>query len=225
MCARVIFRCGTSPVLDLVQFNYLLKGNNDMFKSQLPTLIFGIVLTSTTVFSQEDYTANKSDVTVQGLGSFVKQTTQNGITQKATNTGGVLATYRFWFDRHSGVEANYAWTPNTEKYNQFGIDDNSHEISAAYVFRMPMKRWSPFVLAGAGALVFDPKNFAAASTQTRAAFVYGGGADINLSSHLFVRGEYRGFVYNSPTYDLAGLRGFDRVTHRAEPSLGFGWRF
>jgi hypothetical protein len=26
------------------------------------------------------------------------------------------------------------------------------------VFRMPMKRWSPFVLAGEGALVFDPNS-------------------------------------------------------------------
>ena len=24
-------------------------------------------------------------------------------------------------------------------------DSNSHEIPAAYVFRVPMKRWSPFV--------------------------------------------------------------------------------
>jgi outer membrane immunogenic protein len=188
-------------------------------------LTFGAVLMSAAAFAQEDYTTYKSDVTVQALGSFVKQTTQDGIKQDATNSGGVLGTYRFWFDRHNGVEANYAWTKNTEKYNTFGVDNNSHKISAAYVFRMPMKRWSPFVLGGAGALIFDPKNFAAASTQTRAAFVYGGGAEINLTNHLFVRGEYRGFVYNSPTYDLASLKGLDRVTHRAEPTIGFGWRF
>jgi opacity protein-like surface antigen len=60
-----------------------------------------------------------------------------------------------------------------------------------------MKRWSAFVLAGAGALIFDPENFAGANTQTRAAFVYLAGADVNLTNHLFVRGEYRGFVYNS----------------------------
>ena len=196
-----------------------------MFKRKVMTLTCAALLMSAAVFAQEDYTAYKSDASVQALGSFVKQTTQNGIKQDATNSGGVLGTYRFWFNRHHGVEGNYAWTTNTEKYNKFGVDNNSHEISAAYVFRMPMKRWSPFVLAGAGALVFDPKNFAAASTQTRAAFVYGGGADINLTNHLFVRGEYRGFIYNSPTYDLASLKGLDRMTHRAEPTIGFGWRF
>jgi opacity protein-like surface antigen len=77
----------------------------------------------------------------------------------------------------------------------------------------------------AGVLIFDPTNVAGANTQTRAAFVYGGGVDFNLTGHLFVRAQYRGLIYNSPTYDPAALSGFDRVTHRAEPSVGFGWRF
>jgi opacity protein-like surface antigen len=67
--------------------------------------------------------------------------------------------------------------------------------------------------------------FSGANTQARAAFVYGAGADVNLSEHLFLRVEYRGFVYNSPTYDFPALNGLDRATHRAEPSIGFGWRF
>ena len=111
-----------------------------MLKNKFTALAFGAALIAGTAFAQEDYTSYKSDVTVQMLGSLVKSTTQGGIKQDATNSGGVLATYRFWFNRHSGVEANYAWTSNTEKYNKFGVDNNSHEISAACVFRMPMKR-------------------------------------------------------------------------------------
>ena len=196
-----------------------------MFKNQLFGFTIATVLTSLTAFAQEDYTRFKSEASVQALGSFVKQTTDNGVDQTATNSAGVLATYRYYFSRHHGVEANYSWKSNTETYPGFGVDTNSHEVSAAYVFRVPMRRWSPFVLAGAGALIFGPQNFTGANTQTRAAFVYGGGADFNLTNHLFVRGEYRGFVYSSPTFDLAGLNGLDRVTHRAEPSVGFGWRF
>jgi opacity protein-like surface antigen len=196
-----------------------------MFKNQLATFTIATALTSFTALAQEDYTRFKSEASVQALGSFVKQTTENGVDQGAADSAGVLATYRYYFSRHHGVEANYSWTSNTQTYTGFGMDTTSHEISAAYVFRMPMKRWSPFVLAGAGALIFNPQNFAGANTQTRAAFVYGAGADVNLTNHLFVRGEYRGFVYNSPTFDLAELNGLDRVTHRAEPSIGFGWRF
>jgi opacity protein-like surface antigen len=90
---------------------------------------------------------------------------------------------------------------------------------------MPLKHFTPFLLAGASGIVFDPKDFVGASTQARAAFVYGGGADFNVGSHVFVRAEYRGLVYNSPTYDLPGLNGADRISHRAEPSVGFGYRF
>jgi opacity protein-like surface antigen len=215
-----------------------------MFKNRLATFTIGTVLLSLTAYAQEDYTQFKSEASVQALGSFVKQTTQNGVQQDATNSAGVLGTYRYFFSRHHGVEANYAWTSNTQRYDRVGVDSNSHEISGAYVFRMPMKRWSLFALAGAGALVFDPNGFVGSpsgvvyhgpiqpagialvpSTQTRAAFIYGAGADINLTDHLFVRGEYRGFVYNSPTFDLGAWNGLDRVTHRAEPSIGFGWRF
>jgi opacity protein-like surface antigen len=128
------------------------------------------------------------------------------------------------------VEANYGYALNTQDYSTptgliDGINSYSHELSGAYVFRMPFRRFTPFALGGAGALIFDPRNFTGASTQTRAAFVYGAGADVNLSSHIFMRAEYRGFVYNSPTYDLPALAGLSRASHRAEPSIGFGYRF
>src|SRR3984893_13724597 len=144
-----------------------------MLTNQLAAFTVATALTSFTAFAQEDYTRFKSEASVQALGSFVKQTTQDGIDQSATNSAGVLATYRYYFSRHHGVEANYSWTSNKQTYTGFGADTNSHEVSAAYVFRMPVKRWSPFILAGAGALIFDPKNFAGANTQTRAAFMYG----------------------------------------------------
>ena len=80
-------------------------------------------------------------------------------------------------------------------------------------------------VAGVGGLVFAPTDAPGASTQARAAFVYGGGGDFNVTGRIFVRAEYRGLVYNSPTFDLAPAVGTDRATHRAEPSIGFGYRF
>ena len=171
----------------------------------------------------------RQEVAVQASGSFVATTTQNGIDNTATNSGGVLASYRYFFSTHHGVEANYGYARNTQSYTSaqgsLGVKTNSHEITGAYVFRMPFRKVTPFALAGVSALVFDPKDFAGASTQTRAGFVYGAGADFNLTKHVFIRAEYRGFVYKSPTYDLPALSGMDRVTHRAEPSVGFGYRF
>ena len=196
-----------------------------MFQRNLLTILAaGVALMAAPAFAQSDE-AGRQDVAVQASGSFVSSTTHNGVDNSATKSGGVLASYRFFFSKHHGVEANYGYALNTQNYGALGVKTNSHEVSGAYVFRMPFGKVTPFALAGAGALVFNPKDFRGASTQARAAFMYGAGADINLTNHLFMRAEYRGFVYNSPTYDLAALNRLDRVTHRAEPSIGFGYRF
>lgn len=124
---------------------------------------------------------------------------------------------------------NYGYSLNTQSYGlttgPLGVKSNQHEVTAAYVYRHSMRGFTPFVEAGAGALVFDPTDAPFASAQARAAFVYGGGADLNLTRRVFLRAEYRGFVYNSPTFDLTAAQGADRITHRAEPSIGFGYRF
>jgi opacity protein-like surface antigen len=196
-----------------------------MFVRKFAGAIIAAALISIPGYAQEENPVYKNDVAVQAFGSFVKSTTQNGIQQSATNSGGVLGSYRFFFNKNSGVEVNYGYSLNTQNYAEQGVTSYSHEASAAYIFRLPRRHWTPFVLAGVGGLVFDPKDFAAASTQARAAFVYGAGADVTLWQHIFLRAEYRGLVYNSPTFDLGGFNGFDRVTHRAEPSVGFGYRF
>ena len=196
-----------------------------MFGRKLAGAALAAALISVPAFAQQENETYRNDVAVQAFGSFVKSTTQNGVEQTATNSGGVLASYRFFFNKNNGVEVNYGYSLNTQSYSGFGVNSFSHEATAAYVFRVPLRHWSPFALAGAGGLVFDPKDFTGATAQGRAAFVYGAGADFRLSNRLFLRAEYRGLVYNSPTFDLAGLNGLDRVTHRAEPSIGFGYRF
>src|SRR5439155_17689742 len=106
-----------------------------------------------------------------------------------------------------------------------GVKANQHEVTAAYVYRHALKHFTPFAEAGVGGLIFDPTDLPGANTQARAAFVYGAGADFNISHRLFMRAQYRGLVYNSPTFDVAPINNLDRVTHRAEPSVGFGFRF
>jgi len=197
-------------------------------KKMVVTLIAGVASIALPAFAQSEEPA-RNEVSVQAFGSFLKSTTDNGVQNSATNSGGVLGSYRYFFGVHHGVEANYGYSLNTQSFvssgGALGVKNYSHEISGAYVFRLPLKRVTPFVSAGAEALVFDPKDFQGADSQTRPAFVYGGGADFNISHHIFMRAEYRGFVYSSPTYNLTSLDGTDRITHRAEPSIGFGYRF
>lgn len=193
------------------------------------TLLVGFISMAVPAFSQREMETSGHEVSAQAFGSFVTSTTQNGIENKATHSGGVLGSYRYWFSRNSGIEANYGYAFNTQSYGltpgAIGVKTYSHEVSGSYVYRYPLRKFTPFALAGAGALIFDPKDFTGAKTQSRAAFIYGAGVDYNLLRNVFLRAEYRGLVYKSPTYDLPALSGVDRVTHRAVPSIGIGYRF
>ncbi len=198
-----------------------------MFRTnRIAAIVLGGALAALPALSQE---SGRSEATVQAFGSFVKTTTQDGIQQGATNSGGVLGSYRFFFSNSNGVEVNYGYSRNTQTFGlqdgPLGVRADQHEATAAYVYRHALRGFTPFVEAGVGGLVFNPTDAPGASTQARAAFVYGGGADFNLTKRIFLRAEYRGLVYNSPTFDLAPALGTDRVTHRAEPSVGFGYKF
>jgi outer membrane immunogenic protein len=198
-------------------------------KHTITAFVLGAAMLAVPAFSQDENPQYKSEASVQVFGSFVKSTVNNGVQQTATESGGVLASYRFFLNKNNGVEVNYGHSLNTQGYGllsgPLGVNAHSHELTAAYIFRYPLKKVTPFALAGVGSLIFDPKDTLGASTQARAAFVYGAGADVNITPRIFLRAEYRGLVYNSPTFDLAPLNNLDRLSHRAEPSIGFGYRF
>src|ERR1700680_2224476 len=98
------------------------------------TWMVGIASAALPAFSQSE-NPEKNEVSVQAFGSFVKSTTDNGIENKATNSGGVLGSYRYFFNSHSGVEADYGYSLNTQSYGSsngvVGVKTHSHEVSAA----------------------------------------------------------------------------------------------
>jgi hypothetical protein len=74
--------------------------------TNLAALFMGTALISLPAFSQE---VGRSEASVQFMGTFTKQTDSNGIRQSSSDSGGVLASYRFFFTRHQGVELNYGY--------------------------------------------------------------------------------------------------------------------
>ncbi len=199
-----------------------------LLKHTVVTVVFASALAPLPLFSQEN-AAYKTEIGIQATLPLVKDTNASGIQESSSITFGLLADYRFFFNKHSGAELSYGYTRSTHTYGlsvgPLGINNNTDEVSAAYVFRFPVKRWKPFVLAGAGALIFDPRSVVGASTQARAGYLYGAGVDFTLKQRIFLRTEYRGVFYNSPTFNVGALNGLDRFTHLAEPSIGFGYRF
>jgi len=201
-------------------------------------LISGLLATVLLVAASakaQDSEFTRSEVAVQGTGFFTKDSQQNGTFQHSTNTGGFLLNYRFHINRWLGAEASYGYDRNTQQNftpnGNFGIQSNIHETTGALVVNLPFNvaRMKPYVLAGAGALVFDPTSnnggfVSVAQSQARAAFVYGGGVDYRLVRHLALRLEYRGFVYQRPDFGIAALNS-DATTHTAQPSAGLVFHF
>jgi len=77
--------------------------------------------------------------------------------------------------------------------------------------------------------VFDPTGNAGgfvfgAESQTKPAFVYGGGLDWKLTNSISFRAEYRGLVYNQPDFGLSSLNS-GAIAHTAQPSAGLVFRF
>jgi len=208
-----------------------------MLRSKLfvPGLIAVALMVPFSARAQEQGTVLHNEVSVQGTGFFTKDSQQNGTQQHSTDTGGFLVAYRYHINGLLAAEASYGYDRNTQQSftpgGNFAIQSNIHEATGALVVNLPISvaRMRPYVLAGAGALIFEPTNngggFATgAERQTRAAFVYGGGVDYRLVRHLDLRLEYRGFVYNRPDFGVTALN-TGVTTHTAQPSAGIVFKF
>jgi opacity protein-like surface antigen len=181
----------------------------------------------------------RNEVSVQGTSFLTKDSEENGIKQHTTDSGGLLLSYRYHFNRWLAADGSYGYTRNTQKSlateNELNVQSNIHDVTGALVVTSPRRvaGLSPYALAGVGALTFDPtgnpRGFApGAERQTKAAFVYGGGADINLTRRFAFRVQYRGLVYQRPDFGLnVGIvpLNSDAITHTAQPSAGFVIRF
>ncbi len=176
----------------------------------------------------------RNEVTIQGSGFFQKQTTANGITNEPTNSGGVMAGYRFNLKNWLAIEGDYDYFRNHQTFSGSSgttfMPMNVHAATGTAIVKLPsfrvpaVKIVSPFVLAGGGAMFFAPRGGSVSNEQTRGAFVYGGGFDVPMAKHIVLRAQYRGFVYKTPDFEMTSLK-VDKYTHSAVPSAGLVFTF
>src|SRR2546422_6833200 len=71
-------------------------------------------------------------------GVFSKSSANNGTTLNPTNSGAILATFRFRFNQMHSLEANFGHTMNSQVFllspNNFRVQAGITEFSGAYVF-------------------------------------------------------------------------------------------
>jgi opacity protein-like surface antigen len=175
------------------------------------------------------------EISLQGMAFFTKSASNvNGTSYSATQSGGVLGTYRYHFGPNVSAEFAYGFARNTQKYllssEAFRIQSQVHQVTLAMVVNVAHpKKFTPYFLVGGGIVLFVPSgnqlnNISGAQTQGKGAFVYGGGINYPLQRNFSLRLEYRGLLYGPPNFGFGGLS-TNSVTHSAEPSIGVSYRF
>jgi len=179
---------------------------------------------------------NRSEISVQGTGFFTQSASGNGTAYSATQTGGILATYRYHLNHWISAEGAYGYDLNSQKYlvssQAFRIQSGIHQLTGNLVFNLPSRassRLNPYVLLGGGALLFEPtgtqfNTLSNAQSQAKGVFAYGVGVNYALRKRLSLRVEYRGLVYGTPDFGFGALS-TDSITHTAVPSVGLTYRF
>src|SRR5260370_29685685 len=132
----------------------------------------------------EGQEVGRFDVSLGFGGVFSSKSTANsGTTLKPTNSGAILATFRFRFNRMHSLEANLGHTMNSQVFllspNTFRVQARITEFSGACLFSpFQTARVEPFLFGGAGGFRFNPGNTSidgfpagfAATPQTSPAF-------------------------------------------------------
>lgn len=96
----------------------------------------------------------RHEVTVQGSGFFTKETTDSGVTNNPTSSGGVLAGYRFNINEWLAVEGDYDYFSNSQRYlnaaSLAAVQTNVHAVTGTAVIKLPETLFlKPYVLAWA----------------------------------------------------------------------------
>ncbi len=118
-------------------------------------------------YGSESY-GGRADVFVSAFWLFTSDATGNSVQQRATQTGGFSAGYRFNLNSWSALEGRYGFANNSQKYGigsaVTSIPSYLSEITGSYIFKFhPFHRMQPFLEAGGGILHVRPGDYGVGS--------------------------------------------------------------
>jgi opacity protein-like surface antigen len=183
--------------------NYKLREGS--FMRRMCILLGSLVLLTLAATAQE----NRSEISLQGAGFFTRSTSGNGTAYSTTETGGFLSTYRYHLNHWAAAEAAYGYDSNSQKYlvpaGAFRIQAGIHQVTGSLVLNLPChtsSRFNPYILAGGGALMFEPSGnqfntLSGAESQTKGVFVYGAGVNYALRRRISLGGVSRAGVWDA----------------------------
>lgn len=176
---------------------------------------------------------SRSEVSAQATGFFTKDSSGQGVSRTATNTGGLMVGYRYHINRWLSAEGNYGFDRDTQEYfsnfSESRVKSDVHSATAGFPVKLPLRisKFSPYALGEGGGMIF--------STNRQLERFWGGhpgerrlplrrGYRLRFSRHLSLPAEYRGFVYKDPDFGVRRVN-TNTWTHAAQPSAGIVCHF
>jgi outer membrane immunogenic protein len=197
------------------------------------TMLLGVLMLSAAAgYAQE----SRQDVSFSGTGNFgptIHGATQ--VDQSSTGALGLLLSYRYMVTPRSALELNYSFMQNSQKFNDHNyiltgrVHSRMQEVTAAYVYSLNFKRFSPFGEVGVGTLIFTPvldagTNELYTKSTKGIGGVFGGGLAYELSPSFDIRAEYRGLLVKTPNFGLTTLS-TNRYEILSMPTIGVAYHF
>lgn len=206
-----------------------------MIQARILSTVFALAtIGAATTGQAQFYKFHGADVGVAATGQYTTSITSqdfgtNGAPlphQGTTDSPGVLLTLRDRPISWVGVEVNYQYTKFDERFVSGGlptsIATNVHEASAAYLLHLHVRRLSPYVGVGGGALDFIPVT--GANAQWRGTGLVDVGLDLQTHSRLGFRIGARDLIYRAPNFEMAQLSS-SRWVSTEEPYGGVYFKF
>jgi opacity protein-like surface antigen len=152
------------------------------------------------------------------------------------SSGRLFAGFRFWMNSHEALEASYSYAPIelTESQHCEQVNCGSawspsiaraHFFSANYAHAFRVRsRVRPFLTAGIGVMYIHHVAFNGVFQADPLTVNLGGGVDLRIKEHWFLRAEYRGWLFEAPRQgdSSTAATGLER---NQVPSLGLVFRF
>ena len=176
---------------------------------------------------------SRQDISISATGVFPPFITGNDVQQTGTKGLGGLVGYRFMLTPRSGLEVNYQYAQNAQKYytsfNNLRVHERMQEFSGAYVLNQTFKSWNPFLEAGPAAFMFSALDDASttiidAKNQTILGAMYGGGVAYEISPSFDIRAEYRGLLMKTPNFGQDPQK-TGRFYNVSNPTIGIAYHF
>src|SRR5580692_6921895 len=178
------------------------------------TMLLGVLMLSAAAgYAQE----SRQDVSFSGTGIFGP--TVHGAANVKQNMTGAL-----------GLLLSYRYMLTATSFQPFArIHSRQQEVTAAYVYSLNFKRFSPFAEVGVGTLIFTPvldngTNLLGTKSTKGVAGLFGGGVAYEVSPSFDIRLEYRGFLTKAPSFGEANFS-TNRYEVISMPVLGVAYHF